>query len=81
MQSGDDATAEAFMREHDLEALPVINNPEKHTAATYGVKVTPTFLFSAPGGDCRLYHRADQPVGRSRPSWVGEVLFDLGDGI
>jgi len=50
MQSGDDATVEAFMREHDLEALPVINDPEGLIAATYGVKVTPTFLFFSPEG-------------------------------
>lgn len=50
MQSGDDATVADFMQENDLTELPVINDPDGQIAATYGVNVTPTFVFFSPEG-------------------------------
>ncbi len=50
MDSGDAATVHAYLAKTGLTALPVINDPSGDLARQFGVAVTPTLLFLAPGG-------------------------------
>ncbi|HER35475.1 MAG: redoxin domain-containing protein [Halothiobacillaceae bacterium] len=75
MQSGDAATVRAHMRENDLEALPVVNDPEARIASSLGVSVTPTFLFFDRTGRV-----AYSTTGLTSPWGVRLRLWWLGRG-
>lgn len=50
LDSGDAATVAAYLRQAGLANLPVVNDPNGDLARQFGVSVTPTLLFLAPGG-------------------------------
>ncbi|WP_407275986.1 redoxin domain-containing protein [Halothiobacillus sp. DCM-1] len=50
LDSGDSAAVRAYLAQAGLSDLPVINDPDGSLARQFGVTVTPTLLFLAPGG-------------------------------
>ena len=75
MQSGDAATMREYLAENDLEALPVVNDPQGRIAGALGVSVTPTFLFFDRNG-----HVAYSTTGLTSPWGVRIRLWWLGRG-
>ena len=75
MQSGDDATLRDYLARNDLEALPVINDPQGRLAAALGVNVTPTFLFFDANG-----HVTSSTTGLTSPWGIRLRLWWLGRG-
>ncbi len=50
LDSGDAATVATHLKHAGLTDLPVVNDPNGDLARQFGVSVTPTLLFLAPGG-------------------------------
>lgn len=50
MDSGDAAAVRAYLAQEKWQDLPVINDPSGDLARQFGVTVTPTLIFLAPGG-------------------------------